>query len=125
MAQGGGKMKITKQQLKRIIKEEKSRILNEQWGDRPETGSDLIEFAKAYAGLGDAVQSQLDSVVAAYNNSGGPDDERFAETVYEQNPNAIDTAYNKLARVLNNMDSEDGEGILDALQTAIDINQAE
>ena len=76
-------MKITKRQLKRIIKEEKAKVLKEQWGSRPETGSDLIEFAKAYAGLGDAVQSQFDEIVAAYNNS-APGSEEFMEVVYEE-----------------------------------------
>ena len=113
-------MKITKRQLRRIIKEEKAKVLKEQWGSRPETGSDLIEFAKAYAGLGDAVQSQLDEIVAAYNNS-APGSEEFLEVVYEQNPNAIMMAYDKLGRVLGMMEDDDAIGIQEALQAAMEI----
>ena len=93
-------MKVTKRQLKRIIKEERTRLLKEMWGESVDTGSPLIEFARAYMGLGDAVASQVDSVVEAYNNSGGLGDQRFKEAVYEQNPNAIDLAMDRLGRAL-------------------------
>ena len=116
------KMKITKRQLRRIIKEERKKILNEMWGESVETGSDLIDFAKAYAGLGGAVQEQVDAVVGAYNNSGGGSQD-FAETVYEQNPNAIQMAYGKLGRVLGMMDGDDALMISEALQEAMDIFQ--
>ena len=140
-------MKISKRQLRRIIKEEKAKllnesfstmhsrasrhirnisrggaILNEMWGESVETGSDLIDFAKAYAGLGSAVQDQVDAVVGAYNNSGGGSQD-FAETVYEQNPNAIQMAYDKLGRVLGMMDGDDALMISEALQEAMDIFQ--
>ena len=117
---GNKLMKISKRQLRRIIKEEKARVLKEQWGSRPETGSGLIEFAKAYAGLGDAVQSQLDEIVAVYNNS-APGSEEFMEVVYEQNPNAIMMAYDKLGRILGMMEDDDAIGIQEALQAAMEI----
>lgn len=117
-------MKITKRQLRQIIKEEKTKLLNEQWGDRPETGSDLIEFAKAYGGLGDAVQSQVDEIVAAYNNS-APGSEEFMEVVYQQNPNAIQMAYDKLGRVLGMMEDDDAIGIQEALQAAMEAFEDE
>ena len=113
-------MKITKRQLRRIIKEEKAKVLNE-WGDSIETGSDLIDFAKAYAGLGGAVQDQVDAIVAAYFNAGGQEDPQFEETVYEQNPNAVSMAYDKLGRVLGMMDGDDALGIQEALQAAMEI----
>jgi len=113
-------MKITKRQLRKIIKEERSSILREMWGSPVETGSDLIEFAKAYAGLGNAVQEQVDAVVGAYNNSGGASQD-FEETVYEQNHNAIQMAYGKLGRVLGMMDGDDALMVSEALQEAMDI----
>ena len=114
-------MRLTKRQLKRIIKEEKARILNEMWGDSVETGSDLIDFAKAYAGLGNAVQEQVDAVVASYNNGGFSPE--FDEVVYEQNPAAIRMAYDKLGRVLGMMDNDDALMISEALQEAMEIYQ--
>jgi hypothetical protein len=56
-------MKITKRQLKRIIKEEKKKLLKEQWGASIETGSELIEFSRAYASLGAAVQDSLEELL--------------------------------------------------------------
>ena len=114
-------MKITKRQLRRIIKEEKKKILNEMWGDSVETGSDLIEFAKAYAGLGGAVQEQVNQIVAAYNNSGGAESEKFMDAVYEVNPNAIQMAMDRLGRVLGMMSDDDAVGIQEALYAAVDI----
>jgi hypothetical protein len=114
-------MKVTKRQLKRIIKEEKRKLLREQWGSRLDTGSDIIEFAKAYVSLGNAAQEQVDAVVSAYNNSGGADSEDFMEAVYEQNPNAISMAYDKLGRILGMMEDDDAIGIQEALQAAMEI----
>ena len=112
-------MRITKKQLRRIIKEERQKLLKEQYGSRPETGSDLIEFAKAYAGLGDAVQSQLDEVVAAYYNGGFSPE--FDEVVYEQNPAAIEMAQRRLGPVLKMMSDDDAQGIADAMEEAMTI----
>jgi len=117
-------MKISKKQLRSIIREERSRLLSEQggWGDEVETGSDLITFAKAYAGLGGAVQDQVDAIVAAYFNSGGSEDPRFEDVVYEQNPNAIDMAVNRLGSALSMLDMlDDAIGIQEALDAAMEI----
>ena len=115
-------MRITKRCLRRIIKEEKATLLKEMWGESIDTGSPLIEFARAYMGLGDAVASQVDSVVEAYNKSGGLGDQRFKEAVYEQNPNAIDLAMERLGRVLRHGDlGEEGDSILLALEGAQDL----
>ena len=111
-------MKITKRQLRQIIKEEKRKLLSEMWGESIETGSDLIEFAKAYSGLGEAVSSQVDAIVAAYNNGGHSPE---YEVVYEQNPNAIKRAYDKLSRILNMMEGEEAMVISEALEEAMDI----
>ena len=108
-------MKITKKQLKRLIREEKQKLLNEQW-DEIEVSSTLINFARAYRGLGDAVASQVDQVVAAYLDG---DEEIFLEAVYEVNPNAIDMAMRKLQPVLRYGElGDEGDIIQDALSEA-------
>ena len=66
------------------------------WGESIDTGSPLIEFARAYRSLGDAVADQVDAIVAAYHNSGGVGDQSFNEVVYDQNPNAIMLAMERL-----------------------------
>ena len=109
--------RITKRQLIRIIREEKRRLLNEMWGESVETGLPLIEFARAYSGMGGAVQDQVDSVVAAYVNGGGPDSETFRETVYEQNPNAIDMAMDRLGHLYMD-DNDDYHQLMEALEYA-------
>ena len=71
-------MKITKRQLRRIIKEEKANILKEQRagaGADFETGSILVEFAQQYAALGSAMQEQLNEVIKVYLVDGGFPDE--------------------------------------------------
>jgi|TARA_R110001583_G_scaffold46283_2_gene145354 hypothetical protein len=113
-------MRITKRQLKRIIKEEKSKILNEQFGSMVETGSDLIEFAQAYSGLGSAVQEQFSALVSEWNNNGAHEPD-WSETVYEQNPNAIDIVEQRLTSVLMSLardGSEDAGMLLDVIEEA-------
>jgi len=114
-------MKVTKKQLKRIIKEERSRLLKEQWG-QVDSGSPLIDFAQAWAGLGGVVQDQVSAIIVAYHNSGGVGDQRFNEAVYDQNPNAIDMAMARLGHVLRYGDlGEEGDAILLALEEAQDL----
>ena len=115
-------MKITKRQLKRIVKEEKVKLLKEQWGASIETGSDLIEFAKAYASLGHAVQEQVDQLISAYFNSGGPNSEAFEEAAYNINPNAVDMAWDRLSRPGRMLGGE-AEDILNALDTAKELTR--
>ena len=114
-------MKITKQQLKRIIKEEKASLLKEQWG-QVDSGSPLIDFAQAWAGLGGAVQDQVSAIIEAYHNSGGVGDQRFNEAVYDQNPNAIDMAVERLGQSLKYGDlGDEGEAVWLALEEAQDL----
>ena len=118
-------MKITKRQLRRIIKEEKTKLFNEQnvWA-RGESASALLEFGRAYAGLGAAVGEQCDAVVNAYLAGGAREwdpNQHFLETVYEQNPNAIEIAYNTLRQPLQALDGQDAEDVLDALNEAMEI----
>jgi len=115
-------MKITKRQLKRIIKEEKSKLIKEQWG-QVETGSDLIEFTKAYAGLGGAVQDQFDALASGWIQDGAHEP-AWSELVYEQNPNAIDIAARKLRPGLTYLareGNEDAQHLLNMLEDALDI----
>ena len=113
-------MKVSKRQLRKIIKEEKAQLINEMWGDSVDTMSDLISFAQAYSGLGSAVQDQVDAIVAAYNEWGGERDQ-FVDVLYEQNPNAIDLAYGRLGSVLGMMDGDDALAISEALEAAQEI----
>ena len=105
-------MKITKRQLRRIIKEEKARILNEMWGSQ-EAMSPLIEFAQALSGLGGAVSEQVITVVNGYI-------ENNEEAVYEINPNALDMAMQRLSRPLNKLgqSNPDAEEVMEALEWA-------
>ena len=114
-------MKITKRQLRRIIKEEKASLLKEQWG-HADSGSPLIDFAQAWAGLGGPVQDQVSAIVGAYHNSGGVGDQRFNEAVYDQNPNAIKLAMERLRQPLRSGDlGDEGAAILEALEEAQDL----
>ena len=110
-------MKITKSKLQQIIREELNHI-NESWGMAVETGSELIDFAKAYASLGTAVQEQVDQIVSAYYSS-GEDGDGFKEAAYEVNPNALDLAMERLARPLRMMGgATEAEEILIAIEEA-------
>ena len=106
-------MKITKRQLKRIIKEEKAKVLNEMWGDVAEPLSPLIAFGHAWAGLGGAIQEQMIDVVNAYI-------ENRVEDVYEINRNALDKAMERLRGPLNTLGetNPDAEEVVEALEWA-------
>jgi hypothetical protein len=119
-------MRISKRQLKRIIKEEHSR-LHEQ--SRAETGSSLIEFARAYAGLGSAVQEQVDEVVATYINRGGPGSVEWEESVFKQNPAALDMALQRLGSSLRSISGggadEEAETLIEVLEEASTWHKAD
>jgi len=108
-------MKITKRQLKRIIKEEKQKLLKEMWGNK-EVMSPLVEFAQAWAGLGGAIQDQMIDIVNAYI-------ENNPENAYDVNPNALEQARYKLGNSLNvlGQSNPDAEELLEAMEWAQDI----
>ena len=111
-------MKISKRQLKRIIREEKKNLLKEQWGGNKEALSPLVSFGQAWAGLGGAVSEQILDLVNAHIEG------RIEDAVYEMNPNALDVAVDRLGNVLNIMErdgSEDASDMLLALETAQEI----
>jgi hypothetical protein len=113
-------MRLSKRRIKRIVLEEQYKLLREQWGsgDAP---SPLIEFAQAWAGLGGAVQEQVSELLAAWIQTGGNGDD-WIDVVYEQNPNAIDMAWDRLVRPLKSMESYgDSTDLLDALEEAVAI----
>ena len=93
-------MKITKHQLRRIIKEEKVKVLKEQWGSQ-ESFSPLVAFAQAWSGLGGAIQDQMITVVNGYI-------ENNPEDVYEINPNALTVAMERLRGPLRDLGGAGG-----------------
>ena len=112
-------MKITKNQLKRIIREERQKLLKEQFGAmNKEAMNPLIAFAQAYAGLGNAIQSQLIDLVNAHIEG------RVEDAVYEMNPNALDRALERLNLPLTALareGSDDAMDMMDALEAADEI----
>jgi len=111
-------MKLTKKQLKNLIKEEKRKLLNEMLGDL-ESLSPLIGFAQAWAGLGNIVQEQIIEVINGYF-------ENNEEAVYEINPNALDVAIDRLSHSLNALrGSSEAEEIMGALDWAQELIQRE
>ena len=118
-------MKITKQQLRRIIKEERQKLLKEDGAMNESSmspaqpqASTLVTFAHAYLSLGDAVQSQLIELVDAHN------DGRLEDAAYELSPEALDLAFQKLQRPLSALASEgskDAMNMMDAMEAAAEI----
>ena len=107
-------MKITKRQIRRIIKEEKVRVLAEQWGHK-ESLSPLVAFGQAWTSLGGAVQEQVIDLVNAHIEN------RLQDAVWEMNPNAMDMAVNRLTSSLKTLEldgSEDASDMLLALDEA-------
>ena len=90
--------------------------LFEQGGWDVESGSPLIDFAKAWSGLGGAVQEQVEAILVEWIVEGAHEPD-WSETVYEQNPNAIDMAVQRLGPHLRDL-GDAGEEIWDALEEA-------
>ena len=115
-------MRITEAQLRRIIREERTR-LSETYvlGG---TGSTLIDFAQAYSSLGRAVSEQVDEVVKAYiNGNGDVNDLEFQDAVYNVNPSAIAMALDKLSPILSRGDlGDEADYILEALDAAAHVS---
>ena len=105
-------MRITKRQLKRIIKEEKRKLLKEQWGTQ-ESLNQLGRFGQAWSSMGGAVQEQMIDLLNAYVEN------RVKDVVFGgMNRYAVDEAYQKLGNVLNILGSDGVEEAVDIL-TAI------
>ena len=106
-------MKVTKRHLRRIIKEEKQKLLREYGAMDKEALSPLVDFGQAWSGLGDAVQSQIIDVVNGYI-------ENDQEAVYDINPNALDVAIRRLRMSLIDLgqSNPDAEEVMEALEWA-------
>lgn len=110
-------MKITKRQLKRIIKEEKQKLLKERW-DSAEPLSPLVAFGDAWMSLGSAVSSQILDLSNAHIEG------RIEDAVYEMNPNALDVALRRLQiplQALAGDGSEEAMDLIDAMEAAAEI----
>ena len=117
-------MKITKRQLRRIIKEEKTKILKEQRsgaGADFETGSILVEFAQQYAALGSAIQEQLNEVIKVYLVDGGFPEE-LEDAIMQQNPAALEGGVRQLRRTVSQMASEGYEEAEDLMNLFEEID---
>ena len=116
-------MKVSKQQLKSIIREEKSRLLSEQGGFGPDNmAMVLIEFAQAWGSMGAAVQEQVVAIVEAGEDLAGatpPYSDEFQDVVFQQNPNAIDVALRQLENKGENLEGMDA--LMEALWAAQEI----
>ncbi len=100
------RVRVTKRQLRRIIKEEKQMVLKEYGaGADFETGSILVEFAQKYAALGSAIQEQFNEVAKAYFVDGGFPDE-LEDAIMQQNPAALERAVGQLRRTVSQMADE-------------------
>ena len=119
-------MKITKRQLKRIIKEEKRKLLSEQgssWGAgaNPNILADysILDFAIAWGTLGQQIQEQVMALLEVYGAGGHAPE--WEEAVYEQNPAAGREAMRKLGPSLQKMqDFDEGFDIYSAMETALE-----
>ncbi len=103
-------MKITKKQLRKIIKEEKSKLLKEYGAMSKEVMNPMVAFSQAWSGLGDAIQEQMIDLINAHVEG------RLEDAVYEINPNAFDRAAERLTSPLRMMDGEDAEDLKDMME---------
>ena len=111
-------MKITKRHLRRIIKEEKRRLLKEYGAMGKEALSPLVAFAQAWAGLGNAIQEQMIDLSNAHIEG------RLEDAAYEMNPNALDLAFQRLQHplsVLARDGSENASELMAAMEAAAEI----
>jgi len=107
-------MRITEKKLRQIIKEEKSKVLNEMWEGGTEILNPVVNFAQQWAGLGSVVQEQVIDAVNAYI-------ENNEDVVDGLNPSAINMALERLTLSLDEMiemDIQDAGEIKDALEWA-------
>ena len=110
-------MKITRRRLKRIIKEEKQKLLDEGW-QSADPLSPLIRFSDAWMSLGSAVTDQIIDLSNAHIEG------RIEDAVYEMNPNALDIAFQRLQQPLSALSregSEDAAELMDAMEAAAEI----
>lgn len=106
----GSTVKITRRQLRRIIREEKSKLLKEYGAMDKEVMNPTVAFAQAWSGLGDAIQGQMIDLINAHVEA------RLEDAVNEINPNAFNLAAERLTIPLRMMDGEDAEELKDMME---------
>ena len=124
-------MKITKRQLKRIIKEEKRKLLSEQgsaWGSgaNPNILADysILDFAIAWGTLGQQIQEQVLALLEAYGAGGHRP--TWEDAIHAQDPAAIRQAMDTLGPSLQKMqDFDEGFDIYSALKDALEMYEEE
>ena len=82
-------MRITRGHLRALIKET---IITESGWEGGVSAADptvLLDFARAYAKVGRAVQEQFEQLVISYFDS-GPESPEWEDAVFGVNPNAVD-----------------------------------
>jgi len=121
-------MKITKTQLRQIIKEERQKLLLEQHGYDADNA--LIEFANAFARMDRTMQEQVTSLIEPWVETGsepGALDEEFVDAVMQLNPRIIEGAVRMLAGPLDLLlqagENDDARAMLDILQAAATLNE--
>ena len=107
-------MKITKRQLRRIIKEERTKLL-EQYGMGSEIMNPTVAFADAWSSLGTAVQQQMVDVINAYIEG------QVEYAASEINPNAFDLAKERLIPPLRMMDGDDARDLLEMFDSVTEL----
>ena len=107
------KMKITTKQLRKMIKEEKAKMLNEKFG--MESLNPLVGFGEAWSGLGSSVGEQILELSNAYI------DGRMEDVLPELNPNAVRLAYQRLSPALRFLEGDDAETLKEALEQALEM----
>ena len=105
-----GKIRISARNLRRIIKEEKSKLLKEYGAMSKEVMNPMVAFAQAWSGLGDAIQEQMIDLINAHVEG------RLEDAAYEINPNAFDRAVERLTTPLRMMDGEDADDLRDMME---------
>jgi hypothetical protein len=114
-------MKITKRQLRQIIKEERTKLLQEQRADSSPNA--LVDFAIAFGKLGFAAEEQLHDLVRAWNEAylGSLENMRDFEDEVHRSP-AVNVIHDRLHRPLQALladgDNAAAEELLDVVEEA-------
>ena len=108
-------MKITKRQLRRIIKEEKQKVIKEYGYGVQEVMNPTVAFAQAWASLGGSVQEQMVSLIHAHVEG------RTTDAAGEINPNAFDLAKERLMPPLRSMDGDDAYDLMDMFESVAEL----
>jgi hypothetical protein len=106
-------MKITRHQLRRIIKEEKSRFINEAAEDRNLVA--LLDFANGFTELDGDAQADLNDLVNTHLE--GTEDD-FDDVVSNITPNSIEMMWDSLSDIDSSIDD-----LLSRARDAVDVEE--